>query len=141
MLFSDIFKAPHYYKQAVAACKAGITTGRSDTLLYYSDEQLTYMLLHANGDFHLTELMPEGLLQLLESRNDKESPDYWETLRVLLDNEMNASQTARDLYLHRSSFLNRMKKINDTVRLDTPEERLHLRMCICLYEILHKNRE
>lgn len=50
-------------------------------------------------------------------------------------------KTAQDLFLHRSSLLPRLKKIKSLVNLDTPEQRLYLRMCITLLDMMdEKNR-
>ena len=62
--------------------------------------------------------------------------DYWETIRQYLDNECNASRTAQDLFLHRSSLLTRLDRIRSLVDMDTPEQRLYLRMCIYLKEYM-----
>lgn len=56
------------------------------------------------------------------------------TLKRYLDNEMNASRTAQDMFLHRSSLMPRLEKIRSLVEMDTPEQRLYIRMCLYLYE-------
>lgn len=66
---------------------------------------------------------------------------YWQTLKRYLDNECNASRTASEMYLHRSTLLPRLEKIKSFVALDTPQQRLYLRMCIYLYEMQnHKEK-
>jgi Regulator of polyketide synthase expression len=53
-------------------------------------------------------MMPCGLTRLLQE--SKEGADYWRTLEVYLDHEMNASQTARELFIHRTTLQNRLNR-------------------------------
>ncbi|MFR3031599.1 MAG: helix-turn-helix domain-containing protein [Blautia sp.] len=49
--------------------------------------------------------------------------DYFHTLKVYLDHHMNAVQTAKELYIHRSTFLYRLDKIKQALcsDLDDPD--------------------
>ena len=79
-------------------------------------------------------LIPSELLQLLD--RDVFPGEYWETLKCYLDNEMNASKTARDLFIHRTTFLKRIDRILSLIDLSTPDKRLYIRICIYLLETL-----
>lgn len=68
-----------------------------------------------------------GLLEL--RRSDIETgTEYMITLRTLLDNNMNTSLSARNLFIHRSTLLYRLDKIKYILdsTLDDPEELLFL---------------
>ncbi|MBQ3267475.1 MAG: helix-turn-helix domain-containing protein, partial [Atopobiaceae bacterium] len=58
--------------------------------------------------------------------------DYIDTLRAYLDNGCNASQTAKAMYLHRSTLVQRLDRIREIVDLELPERRLYLSMCLHL---------
>lgn len=130
--FTDIFKARSYYLQALKVLENGFE--RESGIRSFSSYSLEYMLNHCCGSFTPDLLMPPGLLAL---RNAGSSVDYWDTLRRYLDNECNASKTAEEMYLHRSSLLPRLEKIKTYVNLDTAEQRLELRMCMRAYEIAY----
>lgn len=83
-------------------------------------------------------LLLPGLKQL---RRRDGGIDCWDTLRRYLDNECNASKTAQELHLHRSSLLPRLEKIRSMADMDTPQQRLYLRMCIALCELPAREKE
>ena len=61
-------------------------------------------------------------------------PVLWNTLKTFPENECNASQTANQLFLHRSTMTQCLEKIRQPIRLDTPDERLYVRLCIRMIE-------
>jgi DNA-binding PucR family transcriptional regulator len=75
-------------------------------------------------------------LLLLKNSDDKPGgTDYWNTLKVYLDNEMNATQTADDLFIHRTTLRMRLNRIKKVVDLSTPLSRMYVRYCLYLYEM------
>jgi DNA-binding PucR family transcriptional regulator len=53
---------------------------------------------------------------------------------VYLDNEMNLAQTAKDLFIHRSTLVARLKVITKAVDLTTPSNRMYIRYALYLSE-------
>ena len=130
--FREIFQCRSHYLQAAAMLETGRRYAPEQRIYRFSDYILPYMLRHSRGEFEEKLILVPGLRELREMNT---SVDYWGTLRLYLDNECNASKTAQDLYLHRSTLLPRLEKIRSMVDLDTPEERLYLRMCITLLDM------
>ncbi len=92
----------------------------NDIAFYYILEQSThklpgYMLSH------------EKLLKL-QAIDEASKTEYMKTLRVYLDNHLNAVQSARILYIHRSTFLYRLEKIKSVLEtnFEDPDELLYL---------------
>lgn len=135
MPFDDLFRSQSYYLQAKTALRLGLEAHPEQFFFSFQDYALTYMLQHSSGEFEPEVIFPPGLLQLYEYKG---GADYWETLKRYLDNECNASRTASEMFLHRSTLLPRLEKIKTFVNLDTAEQRLYLRLCIYLCETLHK---
>lgn len=54
--------------------------------------------------------------------------EYYRTLRVYLEENLNATQTARELYIHRSTLLYRLERIREILDSDLtdPDELLYL---------------
>lgn len=80
-------------------------------------------------------LCHEGVLELM--RIDEEShSQYIQTLRAYLDNQLNATKTANDLFIHRSTFLYRLDKIKEVLQsnLDDPEEIFYLNYSLRVLE-------
>lgn len=132
MPFKDIYKSRSYYVQAANALHMGSEQYPQKLIYNFTDYALPYMLQHCSGEFEPELIFPPGLTHIL---HHKGSADYWETLKRYLDNECNASRTASEMYLHRSTLLPRLEKIKTFVEMDTPQQRLYLRICIYLYEM------
>ena len=82
----------------------------------------------------------ERLLQLKYS-DEAHHTDYFHTLKVYLDHHMNAVQTAKELYIHRSTFLYRLDKIKQVLcsNLDDPDELLYLMLSFHFIEMEKDN--
>lgn len=130
--FTDLFRARSYYLQASDMLETGRRYAPEQRIYRFSDFILPYMLRHSCGELESETFLTPGLREL---RDMDSTVDYWGTLRLYLDNECNASKTAQDLFLHRSSLLPRLDKIRSLVDLDTPEERLYLRLCMTLLDM------
>lgn len=135
--FQDILKSKSYHEQALAVLDTGFSF-QPDRLIYrFEDQVLSYMLVHCVGGFDPNMLLTRGLAEL---RGSDSGVDYWATLRCYLDNECNATHTAQKLFLHRSTLLLRLEKLKTLVDLDTPKQRLYLRCCIYLFDLLEEGR-
>ncbi len=130
--FTDLFRAKSHYLQASAILETGRRYAPQQRIYRFSDYILPYMLRHSSGELDTQTFLTPGLKELMQLDG---TVDYWGTLRLYLDNECNASKTAQDLYLHRSSLLPRLDKIRSLVELDTPEQRLYLRLCMTLLDM------
>lgn len=135
--FTDLFRAKSYYLQSGVILDTGRRYAPEQRVYRFSDYILPYMLCHSCGELERDTFLTPGLKELLALDG---SVDYCRTLRLYLENECNASKTAQDLYLHRSSLLPRLDKIRSLVDMDTPEERLYLRMCLTLLD-MEKSRK
>ena len=123
------------FRQAVIAL--GMAAQSSDAgdgpVFTFTDYALDYALKNSVG-----ELSPHSIISDNLTRMREEDELLWETLKVYLDNEMNVSETSRELFVHRSTLQYRLKKIESLVDLSTPRERLYARYCIYLYELYQK---
>ena len=135
---SDVFEKLNdlrsYYLQAQYALKIGNFEDPNEKFYRFRTYILTYLFRNSPGNIPLSCLIPPELLQLRSEQGQAGGVDYWETLKVFLDNEMNAAQTARDLYIHRTTLQARLDKINSIISLKTPEERFLVRYFLLLYE-------
>lgn len=136
MVFQDILKAREAFRQAVIALEMGSRMDSNKMICYFREYALAYALKNSVGELHPDALMSNGLLQLRDY--DSTATDYWKTLKAYLDNEMNVSQTARELFIHRTTLQARLQKIKEYVLLDTPQDRMYLRYCIYLHELFEK---
>ena len=77
----------------------------------------------------------EGLLELKE-QDEKNHTEYMQTLKVYLEQHLSATQAARELFIHRSTFLYRLEKIKEILQsdLEDAEEIFYLELSFRLLE-------
>lgn len=131
--FCKIGEIKRHFEQCRAAVKTLSTAAVNGGICFFDDCVLKYMLEHACGDFTPTELAGEGLLRVLSTR--KEAVDYWNVLTTYIKTGCNASEAARLLYLHRSTFLKRLDKIKRISGMDFESHTQRLKVTI-LAELL-----
>lgn len=123
------------YLQAVAAHEIG--TARKPFLWVHSfrDFALPYIFSQASRQIPGSMLCHEKLL-LLKAHDEEQGTEYMKTLRVYLENHLNAVQSARSLYIHRSTFLYRLDRIKAILDSDLTdfEELLYLMISFCLLD-------
>lgn len=125
--FSQAAQLHYYYRQASIALEISGTEAKRGCLFYFRDQTLTYMLFHSLGEFPLSLLDTIGF-QKLVAHNRTAQVDYLETLHIYLKNERNLARTAKELFIHRSTLLDRLARICSIVdvNLDDPDQRLML---------------
>lgn len=96
-------------------------------LSFFDKYALDYLLTYGSTGLSANHICHPAILTLMD--HDKEhGTDYTYTLYQYMKNNMNAVATAKSLFIHRSSFINRMERINALIDLDLnkPEERLYI---------------
>lgn len=103
------------------------------------DEMGSYALLRDMKDSSLTTLFLEKYIEPLQKYSAEKNADLFHTLRTFLHNHGNLSKTANSLYIHRSSLLYRMEKIESLleIELDDPDHRFNLMLAYRLYDLFH----
>lgn len=127
--FTALHQAPEYLPQASYALAQMIDAAQ--TLSFFRDHVLPCMLDACLNELPVESLLTQGLRALIDHDQQKNS-EYLHTLDLYLQNEASVSRTAEALFIHRSSLLKRLDKIYRLLgsTLDTPEERLYLRLCL-----------
>lgn len=144
--YSQLHRVRFYYRQTEIALNFGTQLDPSERIYYFETYSMRYMIYSCVGELPLEMLYSEGFLRLIRFDASTQT-DYLGTLRVYLNNNMNITKSAEDLYIHRSTFLERLKKIEGILRTDlkNPDMRLQLSMFLKVLEIqkgdaVHKER-
>ena len=134
--FTELTRAQIHYLQAVVALKNGTMLNPQEYYYYYQDYALTELVINAQNDMPLELFYSDGLKRLFE-HDQTSSTSYLETLRSYLNNNMSASATAAELYIHRSTLLERLARIKRELweDLDDPDVRLRLMIILKALEI------
>ena len=111
------------YVQAKTALDVGSRKKPYLWIHYFGQVALTYILEQATRRLPGTMICHEGLLEL-KKHDEENQTQYMETLRVYLEQHLSATQAARELFIHRSTFLYRLDRIKEILQseLDDPEE-------------------
>lgn len=123
------------YLQADAAIGIGKRVNPDFWIHHFNSISLNFLLEEAMHRLPDTMLCHEGLLALRD-HDAAQGTEYMHTLRVYLDSNLNAVQSARQLFIHRSTLLYRLEKIREILDspLNDPEELLYLSLSFRLFE-------
>ena len=116
-----------HYIQAKIALQFGTRKYPDKRMHPFNDISFDYILDQATKKLPGYMLCHERLL-FLQEHDDSSGSDYMRTLRCYLDNHCNVVQTARELFIHRSTLLYRLEKIKEILESDlsSPDEILYL---------------
>jgi hypothetical protein len=129
--FSDLYNVRIHYMQALAAVENGLMLNRESDYFYFSSYALTQMVVNSLGSMPLEAYFPAGLNSLIE--HDRSSGvSYLETLKVFLEESMSYTSTAQKLFIHRSTLIDRIARIEKELNVDLKDydQRLQLEMLL-----------
>ena len=134
--FSSLYDVPVYIGQAEAAIDNGSLMAPGGSVYHFSDYALTEMVINSLAGSPVESLVPESLEKVIE-HDATSSISYLETLRVFLAENMKFSKVANLLYIHRSTLIDRIEKIEKNYGLDLhdPDTRLYLQLILKALEI------
>nr|WP_318503186.1 helix-turn-helix domain-containing protein [Bacillus sp. T3] len=124
------------YQQAIQALN--IVSSRLNHIGFsLFDELGSYAILHHLNHSIAVDLFVKKQLGPLLSYSEGKNTDLVNTLHTFLQNNGNVKSTAEELYIHRSSLLYRLEKIESLleVQLSDAEVRFNLMMALKLYDM------
>jgi len=129
--FSDLFSARMYYHQSSAALENGTLVRPTEKYYVFQDYALTELVINSLGRLP-TELFFTDGMRRIAAHDAESSVSYLKTLRVYLNNNMNITKTAADLYVHRSTLLERIARIERELDADLQDSDVRLRLQLLL---------
>ena len=129
--FEDIYSARLYYHQASAALENGTLVDPDGKYYHFQDYALTELIINALGRMPVELFFSAGMRRL--AAHDAESPvSYFDTLREYLNQNMSMTRTSAALYVHRSTLLERIGRIERELDVDLkdPDERLRIQILL-----------
>lgn len=115
------------YEQASVALQYG---RRSKSMIWYyhfEDYAMAYMMEQASRNIS-PRLLVSGVLRTLKEYDEKNHTELYHTLELFLQLERNTVQTAKELFIHRSTLFYRLERIQKLTKLDLedPGQRQYL---------------
>jgi sugar diacid utilization regulator len=123
------------YVQARMALDVGSRKKPYLWIHHFNQVALTYIMEQATRRLPGSMLCHEGLLKLKEM-DEKNHTEYIPTLQAYLEQHLGATQAAKQLFIHRSTFLYRLDRIREIMQsdLDDPDELFYLELSLRLLE-------
>lgn len=140
--FDDLFDIRIHFSQAQSALENGSLLDPGKTVCWFHDYALTEMIINSLGGLPVEAYFPQGLREI--RRHDESSGvSYMETLRVFLQENMSYTTAARKLYIHRSTLIDRIARIEKELHIDLsdPDQRLLLENLMKAIELEKKIRQ
>lgn len=137
--FADLNMIRTYYFQAEAAIEHGRLNEAAEHIFTFSDFALAEMVANSLGNFSLESYFPNGFAKLLEHDQDG-GISYVDTLRVFLNSNLSYAEASRQLFVHRSTLLERIERIKKDLKVDLndPDQRLQLQIILKALQLTSK---
>lgn len=137
--YSRCVKGHMYIRRQFIQARTALDVGsrnRPYVWIHHFDQvALTYIMEQVTRRLPASMICHENLLKLKETDEENHS-EYMKTLRAYLDENLNATRAAEELFIHRSTFLYRLEKIKEILQsdLDDPDEIFYLNFSFRLLE-------
>jgi hypothetical protein len=135
----DFLLLPQGYQQAQMALELGQKSTSMNWCFRFDDYILEFLLSRA-GETLSPELLCSGKLLILKKYDEENNTELYQTLKVYLESERAVLQSAKALFIHRSTLLYRLERIEKltNVNFEDPKERLVLQLS---FHILEQGKE
>lgn len=120
--YTDIGRTSLFIQQAKTALEIGGQKNPTHWYHYFKDYALDYMFSQCTLQFPAEELCHPAILKL--RRHDAENhTEYHRTLKSYLEHKFSVTNTAEALFIHRTTLIHRLKKIQGLCSLDLDDAR------------------
>lgn len=130
------FNFQRQYVQASIALKVGSRKNPHRWIHHFNDIALPYLLEQTTKRLPAYMVCHEKLLAL-KYKSEETNSQLYRTLRCYLENHQSITKTAQELYIHRSTLLYRLDRIQEILKSDytDPDEILYLLLSFRLIEM------
>jgi len=134
-VFASVTELRPYYTQAEIALRIGTDVYPEVWRHSFSDLVLPYMLSRLTDELDGKYLCAPEVIELHEY-DKRNGSDFLKTLKVYIECQMNAVQTAKELFIHRATMVYRLERIKKLTGLDynDPDSMLWVDISIRLME-------
>ena len=133
--FTGLGSLRQYYYQSCIALEEGMKRYPLRWLNRFEDIALDYLIGKCTEGLEPKVVCSRAVLTLRDYDREHKT-EYFNTLRMYVACQMNAVRAAKELFIHRSTFLYRMSHIRDlvNVNLEDPDQLLYLLLTYRLLE-------
>lgn len=129
---TDFMLVPQAYRQAHIALEFGRNSKSMLWYYYFDDYMLDYIIDSASREIPIRLLCTDSLCEL-QKYDEENHTDLYNTLRVYLRLNRNVLQTSKELFIHRSTLMYRLTRINQITGIDLDDPKECLKISISYY--------
>lgn len=130
--FRDLKKLPSYLLQAETALKIGQKCSPNNWYFKFTDYALDYMYDRIVGEFSYDQLIFSGVRKLIDY-DRKNGTDFLATLRCYLSNNCNSTHTADEMFIHRTTLIRRIDRIQEICEIDFNDREMHIYLVLSFW--------
>lgn len=130
-VFSDYSQVASFHRQAVTALEIGMEQKPDDTYYDFSSYAADYIIGKAVASEERDHFCSQDIKKLLE-HDRQNGTQYCKTLKAYISNHLNASRTAKDLFIHRETMVYRLKRIKELTSIDFDDSNQYLYLLLSL---------
>lgn len=138
-MFTGLNRLKSYYLQSKIALEEGLRLHPLRWVNRFEDIALDYLLGKCTERLE-SDIVCSHAVLTLKKYDAEHKTEYYQTLKTYLSCQMNAVKAAKELFIHRSTFLYRMAHIKELVQIDLeePDQLLYL---LLTYRLLEMNEQ
>lgn len=115
--FKEVSDFKLYFNQAVISIKQANLFNKERKVLNYTDYSFYNLLYNYTGRIALSQYCNPAIGKLRDYDSENNT-DFYETLRIYLENNKNIKETASALFIHRNSLAYRISRISEIINMD-----------------------
>lgn len=125
------------YEEAVFALNLGKINSPSSLVHFYDNLIIYHLVFQLRNHSAMIKNYKNTIIRLLDYDKNNDG-NLLLTLKTLIDNDFNISESSNSLYIHRNTLYKRMDRISGIVDMDfSNNSKIILIMCYKLYEMLN----
>ncbi|MGN1011090.1 MAG: PucR family transcriptional regulator, partial [Clostridia bacterium] len=130
--YRDVYQTDEFFRQALAALDFGGGVDPENRCYPFRKYALPYVIRYGMGSAPPEFFCDEALMKLKELGGG-EGVDYYTTLKVYLENNMNLLHSAEKLYIHRTTLFYRINRVKEKLCLDLNDEETRRSLLMSFY--------
>ena len=130
-IFNSLSDASLFFRQAEYAIEFGKKKSPTRWYFLFDDYCLDYMLYYGIGVFKPEQICHPALIQLRKHDQEKQT-SYYETIEMYFREQFNMSVAAQKLFIHRSTFINRIERIEELTRINLADNNTRLYLALSM---------
>ncbi|AZT89502.1 PucR family transcriptional regulator [Caldicellulosiruptor changbaiensis] len=140
--YSEISQMQKSFKEAEKALKFAHCIKRGNSIAYYSEMGVFCLLYEFERHKEKLEEFCKQMLGPLKKYDEENQTELLKTLEVFLDENCNMVHSAKKMFIHRSTLMYRLKKIEEIlgIEISNSENRFNLKLALEVNKFLDSYR-